>query len=357
MTSGRIEWNRQSWPATSMGAKEFERTQGRRSGWLGDVAEVWRRWCAEEEPGLAVTTSGTTGTPKRIQHSRKATACSVAQTAEALGLDEGCHAVLALPTTFVAGQAMVVRALVGRWRLTLVEPSAAPSWAGSCDFVAMTPHQTLGWLEHGSGSATTLLLGGGPVSPALLRALLASSRVSTVWEGFGMSETLTHIALRRLDKVQDLAAPFVPLPNTCVTADAQGCARIDAPDREVHGLSTTDLVDVCDDGSFLWLGRRDDVINSGGVLVHPMEVERAFHTLCPSWVQDFVVYGRPDDTLGFEVVLRVQSAEPPEDLDHAFQTFRNQLKALVGSTKTPRAVEWGDVPRSDRGKVMRRALS
>ena len=91
MTSGRIEWNRQSWPATSMGAKEFERTQGRRSGWLGDVAEVWRRWCAEEEPGLAVTTSGTTGTPKRIQHSRKATACSVAQTAEALGLDEGCH--------------------------------------------------------------------------------------------------------------------------------------------------------------------------------------------------------------------------------------------------------------------------
>ena len=172
-----------------------------------------------------------------------------------------------------------------------------------------------------------------------------------------MSETLTHIALRRLDKVQDLAAPFVPLPNTCVTADAQGCARIDAPDREVHGLSTTDLVDVCDDGSFLWLGRRDDVINSGGVLVHPMEVERAFHTLCPRWVQDFVVYGRPDDTLGFEVVLRVQSAEPPEDLDHAFQTFRNQLKALVGSAKTPRAVEWGDVPRSDRGKVMRRALS
>ena len=344
----------QSWPATAWGPRNW-RTKGRRSAWLGDVAEVWRRWCVEEEPGLAVTTSGTTGTPKRIQHSRKATACSVAQTAEALGLDEGCHAVLALPTTFVAGQAMVVRALVGQWRLTLVEPSAAPSWSGSCDFVAMTPHQTLGWLEHGSGSATTLLLGGGPVSPDLLRALLASSRVSTVWEGFGMSETLTHIALRRLDKVLDLAAPFVPLPNTCVTADAQGCAHIDAPGREVHGLSTSDLVEVKDNGSFVWLGRRDDVVNSGGVLVHPMEVEQAFHNMCPDWVQDFVVYGRPDDTLGFEVVLRVQSDAP--------STTSKVLSRVAPSTQRPpwdrqnaplRGV--GAVPRSDRGKVLRRAL-
>ena len=356
MTSGRIEWNRQSWPATSMGAKEFGRTQGRRAAWLGDVAEVWRRWCAGEEPGLAVTTSGTTGTPKRVQHSRNATAFSVAQTAEALDLRQGCHAVLALPTTFVAGQAMLVRALVGQWRLTLVEPNATPSWAGPCDFTAMTPHQTQGWLEHGTGSATTLLLGGGPVSPALLRALLASPRVSFVWEGFGMSETLTHVALRRLDDVRDLAAPFVPLPGTCVTADAHGCARIDAPGREVHGLSTSDLVEMKDDGSFVWLGRRDDVVNSGGVLVHPMEVEQAFHNMCPDWVQDFVVYGRPDDTLGFEVVLRVQSDAPIDDLEGAFLAWRRQLKDLLGTAKTPRSVELGAVPRSNRGKVLRRAL-
>ena len=356
MTSGRIEWNRQSWPATSLGAKEFGRTQGRRSAWLRDVAEVWRRWCAEEEPGLAVTSSGTTGTPKRIQHSRSATAFSVAQTAEALGLHKGCHAVLALPTMFVAGQAMLVRALVGQWRLTLTEPSATPSWSGPCDFAAMTPHQTQGWLEHGTGSVTTLLLGGGPVSPALIRALLASPRVSFIWEGFGMSETLTHVALKRLDHVQDLAAPFVPLPNTRVTADAHGCARIDAPGREVHGLSTSDLVEVKDDGSFVWLGRRDDVVNSGGVLVHPLEVEQAFHRMCPDWVQDFVVYGRPDDTLGFEVVLRVQSDAPIDDLEGVFLTWRHQLKGLLGTTKTPRSVELGEVPRSDRGKVLRRAL-
>lgn len=356
MTSGCIEWNRQSWPATTMGAKEFGRTQGRRSAWLGDVAEVWRRWCAEEEPGLVVTTSGTTGTPKHIRHSRSATIFSVGQTADALGLAEGSHAVLALPTAFVAGQAMLVRALVGHWRLTLVEPSAAPSWDGHCDFAAMTPHQTQGWLDRGSGFVTTLLLGGGPVSPSLLEALLTSSRVSAVWEGFGMSETLTHVALRRLDKLQDLAAPFVPLPDTHVVADAHGCARIDAPGREVHELSTSDLVDVNDDGSFVWLGRRDDVINSGGVLVHPLEVEQAFHTICPSWVCDFVVYGRPDDTLGFEVVLRVQSAELVVDLEGAFDLWRNQLKNLVGTAKAPRSIELGDVPRSDRGKVLRRGL-
>ena len=171
-----------------------------------------------------------------------------------------------------------------------------------------------------------------------------------------MSETLTHVALRRLDRVQDLAAPFVPLPDTSVTADAHGCARIDAPGREVHGLTTSDLVEVRDNESFVWLGRRDDVVNSGGVLVHPLEVEQAFHPMCPDWVQDFVVYGRPDDTLGFEVVLLVQSDAPVDDLEGAFLTWRRQLKGLLGTAKTPRSVELGKVPRSDRGKVLRRAL-
>lgn len=356
MNSGRIEWNRQSWPATGMGAKEFGRTQGRRSTWLGEVAEVWRRWCAEEEPGLAVTTSGTTGTQKHIRHSRKATAFSVAQTTEALDLAKGCHAVLALPTAFVAGQAMLIRALIGHWRLTLVEPSAVPSWSENVDFTAMTPHQAEGWLKQGTGSTNTLLLGGGPVSSALLRGLHSSNRVSNIWEGFGMSETLTHVALRHLDSIAALTAPFVPLPETRVVADARGCARIDAPGREVHGLSTSDLVDVNDAGSFVWLGRMDNVVNSGGVLVHPEEVEQAFHTICPNWVNDFVVYGRPEETLGFEVVLRVQIAESGRDLDHAFSTWRSQLKSLLGTAKTPRSVELGQVPRTDRGKVQRRTL-
>ena len=73
-------------------------------------------------------------------------------------------------------------------------------------------------------------------------------------------------------------------------------------------------------------------------------------------MNDFVVYGRPEETLGFEVVLRVQIAESGRDLDHAFSTWRSQLKSLLGTAKTPRSVELGQVPRTDRGKVQRRTL-
>ena len=79
----------------------------------------------------------------------------------------------------------------------------------------------------------------------------------------------------------------------------------------------------------------DDVVNSGGVLVHPMEVEQAFTRLVPSWVQDFVVYGRPDDTLGFEVVLRVQSDAPIDDLEGAFSRGAENSKTSLEPPKRP----------------------
>lgn len=357
-TLGTIQLDGQSWPASVIGATEFKRTQARREPWLQEVADVWTRWQKGDEPGLSVTTSGTTGAPRLVEHSRKAVLSSVDDTLSHFDLGEGTRAVLALPASFVAGQAMLIRALVGGWDLTLIPPSSEPTWQGKLDFVALTPHQAQGWIDRGEGSADILLLGGGPVALPLLRALLADSRAGEIWEGYGSSETLTHVALRALRHEADLNAPFLPLPSVSMELNAVGCMVVNAPSREVHALATHDCFVAHPEGGWLWLGRNDDVINTGGVLVHPSTVEQAFGAICGPWVTDWVAHGRPDDTLGQALVLRVHGSLP-ENVHAAdvASSWRSQLKDLLGAAKAPRHVEWGKIPRNKHGKAMRRELS
>ena len=352
---GTIRWKDQKWPATTLGASEFQRTQGRREPWLGDIAEVWGAWCRGEEPGMTVTTSGTTGSSRTIRHSRAAVLSSVKDTLDHWWLPPGSKAVLALPTSFVAGQAMLIRAIEGAWDLTLLQPTSQPKWSGAMDFVPLTPHQAAGWLLHGTGSCRMLLLGGGPVSSQLVEDLLASGRVEEIWESFGLSETITHVATRRLLDPKDVRSPFVPLPGSTVRVDDAGCALIHSPQRNVENLITNDCIAEVPGGGFVWLGRADDVVNTGGVLVHPNEVERAFESILPSWVSDWVAYGRVDDELGEAVVLRIHGHPPePWNPEMQLEEWRNELKILLGPAKTPRALEWAEVPRTERGKLNRR---
>ena len=187
--------------------------------------------------------------------------------------------------------------------------------------------------------------------------LLDSKRVEDVWESYGLSETLTHVAARKLQAIDDLQSPFQPLPGVTIETNEEGCAVIHAPSRNVT-LETRDCIEELPTGGFLWLGRADDIINSGGVLVHPAEVERAFETFMPAWVSDWAAFGRADDTLGEAVVLRLAGTAPEGvDGEGVLDEWREKLKALLGSAKTPRTLEWGELPRTERGKLQRRLLT
>ena len=354
---GTVRLGTQVWPATAIGASEFRRTQAKREAWLAEVAGVWLRWCKREEPGMVVQTSGTTGAPKTVEHPRDAVLASVHDTLQHWDLKPGTRALLALPTSFVAGQAMVVRAIEGAWDLELIPPSSSPSWTQPQDFVALTPHQAQGWIDKGQGQTRLLLLGGGPVSASLLTKLLRSGRIEEVWESYGLSEALTHVATRQLSQLSDLHAPFHPLPSVTVGVNEHGCAVLDAPSRGVSQLTTNDCIEELPEGGFVWLGRADEVVNTGGILVHPSEVERAFESFMPSWVSDWAAFGRKDETLGSALVLRLSGTPPEgEDSDALLHTWRERLKDLLGPAKTPRILEWGDLPRTERGKLHRRLL-
>jgi O-succinylbenzoic acid--CoA ligase len=359
MTSpkGTMRLATQTWPATAIGAAEFRRTQAKKGNWLHDVAQTWLSWCKGNEPGMVVQTSGSTGAPKTIEHSRAAVLASVRDTLEHWDLRAGTKAVLALPTSFVAGQAMLIRAIEGAWDLELVEPTSSPSWNAPKDFVALTPHQAQGWLQQGRGKTQTLLLGGGPISASLVESLLASGRVDALWESYGLSESITHVATRQIQSIIDLITPFTPLTSANIKVDERGCAVLEVPSREVHALVTNDCIEMQPDGRFVWLGRADDVVNSGGVLVHPSLIARAFESIMPNWVSDWAAFGRKDQTLGEAMVLRIEGTPPAEvDKEAILNEWRSQLKSTVGPAKAPRVLEWGTIPRTKRGKLNRRAL-
>ena len=139
--------------------------------------------------------------------------------------------------------------------------------------------------------------------------------------------------------------------------DERGCAVLDVPSREVHALATNDCIEMQPDGRFVWIGRADDVVNSGGVLVHPSLVARAFESIMPSWVSDWAAFGREDPTLGEAMILRIEGTPPAEaDKQAILNDWRNQLKSMVGPAKAPRVLEWGSIPRTERGKLNRQAL-
>ena len=354
---GTVRLETQAWPATAIGAAEFQRTQAKKEKWLHNVAQTWLSWCKGNEPGMVVQTSGSTGAPKTIEHSRAAVLASVRDTLEHWGLRAGTKAVLALPTSFVAGQAMLIRAIEGAWDLELVEPTSSPSWNEPKDFVALTPHQAQGWLQHGRGKTQTLLLGGGPISASLVECLLESGRVEALWESYGLSEAITHVATRKIQSINDLNTPFTPLPTATIDVDERGCAVLNVPSREVHALATNDCINMHPDGRFDWLGRADDVVNSGGVLVHPRLIERTFESIMPSWVSDWAAFGREDQRLGEAMILKIDGTPPAElDKQALLNEWRTQLKSLVGPAKAPRVLEWGSIPRTERGKLNRRAL-
>lgn len=274
---------------------------------LNEFIEEWH----SASPVLTVNTSGSTGPPKTILVEKKRMAASALKTCAFLGLKPGDSALLCLPLDYIAGKMMVVRALLQGLELLCVEPSGHPlsGLASSPDFAAMIPMQVFNSLRvpeerkilEGIGN---LLIGGGPVDEDMEKELKAFP--NAVWSTYGMTETLSHIALRRLNGSR--AEPwFRPLDSVKVQVDEDGFIIINAPEVCPGILKTNDLGQMSPDGKgFRLIGRAGNVINSGGVKIHIEEVERL---LKPFIDLPFAITKKKDEKFGEIVVMVISSEE------------------------------------------------
>ena len=249
-----------------------------RCGLLAELADFLSAWWSDT-PDLPLQTSGSTGAPKCMQAAKSAMEASAAATCRFFDLRPGDSALLCLPLRYIAGKMMVVRALVGGLDLVTTEPSSTPltRLEEVVDFAPLVPMQVLSTLALPDGAAQlarvrTLLLGGGFIDPALAAQLQGIP--TRVFASYGMTETLSHVALRAVNGPQR-SDWYTPLPGVRLCLTPAGTLQINAPYLEIDTLATNDLAEIAPDGRFRILGRVDAVLNSGGVKIQAEEIEQA----------------------------------------------------------------------------------
>ncbi len=329
--------------------------------WVQPFLELDAEWTEGRARGH---TSGSTGEPKAIAFDPEAVIASARATAVHFGLegvDRPLRVWSALPATGIGGRMMWWRARILGWQLTQGRPTALPVAPerpdeDRFDFAVATPQQAAALARNGGlGVFRILLLGGGPVPPDLEDRLqeLGNAVGCELHHGFGMTETLTHVATRRLGTTL-----YHALPGVDWTVGPDGGLVVEAPERGVHALHTRDAVQPgTEAGSslsgFRWLGRLDDVINTGGLKVHPADLERRLTPLALPLMgaRRWYLAGRPHAVTGQQVTLIIEGEEDPE----LGLTLLERLAEGHPHPDRPRAVEWRErFEETATGKVRRR---
>lgn len=276
------------------------------------VADFIADWHSAS-PTLCVQTSGSTGVPKKMDVRKTRMLESAKMTCRFFGLKKGDKALLCLPLQYIAGKMMLVRALYAELDLYPVEPSGHPlaDTTIDFDFAAMIPLQVYNSLQipierQRLSRIKQLIIGGGTIDETVEREL--STFPNNIYSTYGMTETLSHIALRKLNG-PEATLYYTPLPNVRVSLSAENTLVIDAPFVADETLITNDIAELRPDGTFRILGRKDNVINSGGIKVQIEEVERI---LRPYISGDFAISSIPHPKLGEAVVLLLANKKNTE---------------------------------------------
>ncbi|MBF0454066.1 MAG: AMP-binding protein [Magnetococcales bacterium] len=279
--------------------------------WEQALFDLLRAWFGPDAT-LTLKTSGSTGPPKLIRAEKARMEASARATLDHLNIAPGGKGLLILPTTHIAGVMMVVRALVGELDLIPMAPGRRLTWQDlpdrRYDLLAATPSQLLGMVGQGGDGGLlekigSLLVGGAAPSPHLERLL--SCGPNPIHVTYGMTETLSHVALRRLAP-GPAQSSYQGLPGVQFSQGEAGQLIIQAPALLDGPLTTRDRVELISSTAFRWLSRLDHVINSGGIKIHPEVVERALAPLMATWQKNYLIAGVEDERLGESVTLYLE---------------------------------------------------
>jgi o-succinylbenzoate---CoA ligase len=303
------------------------------------VLNFIRDWNSGKEQ-FVFNTSGSTGRPKTLSISREKMLLSARSTLQFLGLKEG-KCLLCLDPAFIAGAMMIVRAFIGRMDLIAVEPAANPLKEIPLDTVidlcAIVPLQLAEiWNDPDSrkkfGKIRNVLIGGADLSEDLAGRMAGCS--NRIYHTFGMTETVTHIALKKLSgEMPD--DHFQAVNGVEFSADDRGCLIIKGPITENKPLITNDRVELIDRKRFRWLGRIDHVINSGGIKIQLETLEKKIDVILKvnGLKASFFLTGIPDEKLG-------------EKLAIVFETGRKKINKQQISVNLANALSFHEIPRS-----------
>ena len=277
---------------------------------------------------------------------------SAKMTCDFLGLKKGDAALLCLPVQYISGKMMLVRAIERKLKVIISVPSSTPEISENIDFCAMTPLQVQNSLDK-IHFIKNLIIGGAAVSENLKSQLTSSIQhpaSNKIYETYGMSETLSHIALKQILPIQEKY--FTVLNDVEISVDERNCLKIFAPKLNPEILQTNDIVELLNEKQFKFLGRFDNVINSGGVKIFAEELENLVKKHID---RDLVFLGKTDETLGEKLVLVIEDASTPLSM--------TEIKSKISNLKFPskfhipkEVLFLEKFPRAENGKVLRKEI-
>lgn len=333
-------------------------------------------------PTVSVHTSGSTGKPKQMMVEKARMTASARMTCDFLGLHKGDTALLCMPVDYIAGKMMIVRSIERHMQLIEVTPSNHPLGGNldrHIDFAAMVPSQIYETLKVPAererlAHIRHVIIGGGAISEAMQQEL--RSFPNAIWSTYGMTETLSHIALRRLSG-SDATDWYTPMhgislsltdtesygmdamTDTDATVNNNGTEGntrvgrlvINAPHLCAHALTTNDIAELTADHRFRIIGRTDNVICSGGIKLHIEQIEEALRPYIP---HPFCITKQPDDKFGENVVLLIETDDisPLTDTFNARETYP---AALPPYSYPKKVIPVSHIPLTPNGKIDRAA--
>jgi o-succinylbenzoate---CoA ligase len=278
-------------------ARELTKNEEEKFRDLGSFLFSW----FDQKDFIEIHTSGSTGKPKKIHLEKTKMQASASATLEFFKLTPGNTALNCLPMQYIAGRMMLVRAMVGGLHIDCVTPSSRPlsGTNKSYDFCAMVPIQVQNSLLD-IHRIKKLIIGGAPCPESLKSQI--SNLESHIYESYGMTETISHIAVRLLSRNAQQEF-FECLPDVKIRTDSKSCLVIDAPYLSTAEIITNDIVDIISSSTFRWLGRHDNIINVGGTKVIPELIEKKLSPYIP---ERFFVISEPNEKMGEMVVLVIE---------------------------------------------------
>ena len=299
-------------------------------------------WTSSEKL-IELFTSGSTSEPKSILADKKMLVESARVTGDFFDFNPNMKMLLCLPLQYIGGKMMLVRAIVHQMNTYITQPENPFSFDDklSIDFCAMTPYQyekALNLNKDKLLKIKTVLLGGGAIS-ALLENKIAQNN-QQVYHSYGMTETYSHVAMR---KVNGQNEPFQALKDITFSITDDKCLVIHAPRIGVKQLITNDIIELINDKQFYFLGRKDFVVNSGGIKLHPELLEKK---IAPK-MKDvrYFFCGLTSEVFGEELVLFVESEDSSKPYD---------LASLLTKYERPKKIIFQKVfKNTDSGKINR----
>lgn len=321
------------------------------------VISFLENWYSETKT-VSVQTSGSTGTPKVFEIEKEKMRSSAQMTCDFLNLRKGDSALVCLPVEYISGKMMIVRSIERKLQLFITSPSINPlaDLDHEIDFCAMSPLQVENSLDK-IHFIKNLIIGGAQVSESLKTKI--HSQIScgiqhpapSVYETYGMSETLSHIGLKQI--YPNSEEYFSVFEGVQINVDERGCLTIFAPKLNTEILQTNDLVELKSSRQFKFLGRIDNVINSGGLKIFPEQLESILKKQLPNEV---VFLGVKDETYGQKLILAIKGDET-EELNSQLKRLLNEIQTSFSKNHLPKEIHFmTNFPRLGNGKLNRKEL-